>query len=69
MKVSKLIEILQQQDPKKQVIITWEGIFEAITPDNIYLAPDGRVIIDANENRYKKSILSGEKTVWYPGKY
>jgi hypothetical protein len=63
MKVSKLIEILQQQKPQKQALITWEGIFREITPKNIYLSPDGRVIIDAGGNYYKKSIMNGEHAV------
>ncbi len=66
MKASKLIDILQQHGQQRQVLVTWEGIFQKIKPTNIYLSPNGRIIIDADDNRYKKGILSGEKKVWSP---
>lgn len=60
MKVKQLIEILQNQNPDASVKVTWEGIFRDISLSGIYRNPRGTLMIDADENSYKKRILSGQ---------
>lgn len=60
MKVKELIKILQRHNQDEEVSVTWEGIFRDIEEDNIYLAANGKVIIDADENCYKQHIERGE---------
>lgn len=50
MKICELIVILQQYDPLAEIRATWEG---QDLPFDIYLAADGRIMIDADNNHYK----------------
>ena len=56
-----MIKILQGHNQDEDIIVTWEGIFRDIEEDNIYLAANGKVIIDADENCYKGRIQRGER--------
>ena len=60
MKVKELIKLFQEHNQDEEVRVTWEGIFRDIEEENIYLAANGKVIIDADENCYKQKIKNGE---------
>lgn len=60
MKIAELKEVLSQYPDTAEVLVTWEGIFESITTENIYQSPAGVIVIDADNNHYKAMILSGE---------
>ncbi len=51
MKVHELIDALQQFDHDAEVIGTWEGITEELS---VYLAADGRVLVDADYENYRE---------------
>lgn len=59
MKVSELRAILASHNPNASVEIQWEMTFHEIGEDNIYLAAEGTVILDADGNFYKKRIMEG----------
>jgi len=59
MKVKGLIKLLQGHNQEVEILITWEGIFTDIEDDNIYIAKNGKVVIDADGNFYKKRIKQG----------
>ena len=70
MTVQDLIDALQQFDPEAKVEGTWEGITQEI---DVYLAADGRVLIDADlEGNYKVKwqktpcAVCGEQAVGTP---
>lgn len=48
--ICELVNMLQQYHPTTEVVATWEGLEENI---DVYQAADGRVMIDADNNRYK----------------
>lgn len=54
MKVAEIIAILQGYDPNLNIQITWESTLNEIQRDNIYLSKWGNLLIDADENWYKK---------------
>jgi hypothetical protein len=60
MKVSQLRELLDNYPDSAQVLVTWEGIFRRVNSKHVYRAPNGTVVIDADDNHYKNRILSGE---------
>ena len=64
MNIKEFRNYLKKFDLDAKVMITWEGIFRDVKKDNIYKAPNGTIIIDADDNLYKKDILSGDKKVW-----
>ena len=57
----KLIELLKKFSPKTDVRVTWEGQVIDINPENIYRDKEGRVIIDADSNYYKKDLEGKRK--------
>lgn len=56
----ELIAELQKYPADVQVKITWETTVHAIKPENLYLSKDGVLLIDADDNNYKKDFESGE---------
>ena len=50
MKIHELIDLLRQYNQEAEVVATWEGMD---VPFDVYQAADGRVMIDADNNRYK----------------
>jgi len=61
MNIGELREELAKYPKTAKVMITWEGIFHLIRKSNIYRAPNGVVVMDADENFYKREILDGQK--------
>lgn len=63
MDTEKLIEVLRKRDVdgKARVMVTWEGTTHDLSQDNIYIAIDGRLIIDADDNHYKERFVNGNK--------
>lgn len=59
MTTEELIEQLKLY-PGRTVVITWEGTANEIGPENIYLAHDGRLILDADDNFYRERIIRGD---------
>jgi len=59
MKVKELIEFLNAFDEDVRVLITWEGIFVDIHPEDIYRSKGGSIILDADNCNYKDDIVSG----------
>jgi hypothetical protein len=63
MKVHELVDILLYGKQDVEVKVQWEGIFVDITPDRIYHAHNGKLVIDADESgdlMYKDRIVSGD---------
>jgi len=67
MKVKELIKLLQEHNQDEEVRVTWERIFcdadfsHCLSNiENIYLAANGKVIIDADGNCYEQKIKNGE---------
>ena len=56
MKVIEFIKALQDYETKADVMYTWESISGPIEVKNIYLSRDGEVVIDCDNNYYKKAI-------------
>lgn len=52
-----LIAALMQFDQDAEVVATWESIFVDI---DVYVAPNGVVVIDADHNFYRRYIESGK---------
>jgi len=64
MLVKELKEALGKHPDSAKVMITWEGIFINIRQKSIYLAPNGVLVIGADEDGkcwYKDDILSVKK--------
>jgi len=55
--VGQLIVALTEYDPSSPVAATWDGTFMAI---EVYRAPNGTVLIDADSGYYREKILSGK---------
>ncbi|MBU0598950.1 hypothetical protein KKF61_08270 [Patescibacteria group bacterium] len=60
MNVKELKLLLNNYSESASVLGTWEGIFSEIDEDNLYIAPNGIVVIDLDDNAYKDVILSGK---------
>ncbi len=64
MNIADLIVELDKYPKEAKVKITWEGIFQDVRPSDIFRAPTGEVIINAEENISKKhtksEIMSGK---------
>jgi hypothetical protein len=52
--VGELIEALERFDRKAKVLATWEGIFKSLLKESIYTGNSDLVLIDADDNFYKK---------------
>jgi hypothetical protein len=61
MSVQDLIDVLSQHDPNARVQITWESTVHDLTPDHIYVAKDGRVMLDGDGCFYKDSFMRGAR--------
>lgn len=59
MRVGDLVKLLQEYNQDEDVVATWEGVFRYIKTSSIYLAANGKVMIDADDNLYKKKIQKG----------
>ncbi len=59
MTVSELIQELARFPQGAEILCTWEGVLRDITPETLYQAKDGGVLIDADENAYKEKFLNG----------
>jgi len=60
MKLTELIAVLSDRLARQgdlDVEVTWEGIFREITQDHIYRSRDNKILIDADDNAYKKKFI------------
>lgn len=60
MTVEELIKELQKYPAQTKVMVTWEGKTEVIDSENIYLSKDRILLIDADNNFYKKRFTAQE---------
>lgn len=60
MKVGELKILLEKYPSETTVMVTWEGVYRTIKPSNLYLAANGKLMIDADDNAYKEDITSGK---------
>jgi hypothetical protein len=58
--IRDLIQELNKYPGDAKVLVTWESIFRHIDGEHIFRAPNGIVVIDADDNCSKNNILSGE---------
>lgn len=60
--VRQLITAMERLPCDADVEITWEGTLRSIDEDNIYVSKLGVVIIDADCNHYKESLITTGRT-------
>ena len=46
--------------PNVEVRVTWESTVDELNADEIYMSKDGIILIDGDDNSYKKLFISGQ---------